>query len=192
MRLRTLAAQWATVAALLALLAAIAYWRPEWLSPEISTRTTQDHPAGGAYHAIDGDSFSLGQTEVRLHGIDAPEYRQTCRSADRMAHPCGKMARDQLSRLIRSGEVKCRVLTNDRYGRQVSECSVGPTDINREMVRLGWAVAYRKHSRTFIPAEAEAKAARRGIWQWQFETPETYRNRSRAFEGNMGGVFKDE
>ena len=33
----------------------------------------------GAAEAIDGDSLRLAGEELRLEGIDAPEYRQTCR-----------------------------------------------------------------------------------------------------------------
>ena len=43
-----------------------------------------------------------------------------------------------------------------------------------------------------VAAEREAKSALRGIWQWQFDVPEDYRNRSRNFESGLGGVFKDE
>jgi endonuclease YncB( thermonuclease family) len=32
----------------------------------------------GEYAVIDGDSLRKGQTEIRLVGIDAPEYRQSC------------------------------------------------------------------------------------------------------------------
>ena len=192
MSLRYLATQWGTVFVLLLIVAAIGYWRPEWMSPEITSRPSAEHPAGGRYHAIDGDSFMLGEQEIRLNGIDAPEYRQTCRAAAGKVITCGKMARDQLSRLISGGTVTCRMTDRDRYGRQVSDCVAGATNINREMVRLGWAVAYRRHSLAYVAAEREARSELRGIWQWDFETPEAYRNRSRAFEGNMGGVFKDE
>ena len=34
------------------------------------------------------------------------------------------------------------VIETDRYGRFVATCSAGETDINREMVRLGWALAW--------------------------------------------------
>ena len=197
MRAGALATQWATVLVLLALFAAIAYWRPQWVSGEVSSRPTQDRPAGGRYHAIDGDSFTLGDREIRLHGIDAPEYRQTCRAGGGKMVNCGKLARDELSRLIGAGTVTCRVIERDRYGRQVSDCMAGETNINREMVRNGWAVAYRRHLDgldliRYAKDEQDAHAARRGIWQWVFETPETYRTHNRAFQGGLGGTFKDD
>ena len=189
MRWRNVAVQWVTVLALLAIVVVLQLYFPEWTTIESGPRQ-QD--GNGAYHAIDGDSFSIGKSEIRLHGIDAPEYRQTCKTGSGTSQPCGKLARDQLSKLIGKSKLVCRTLEQDRYGRQVSVCKAGDIDINREMVRLGWAIAYRRHSQAYIAAEREAKSAKRGIWQWQFDMPEDYRNRSRTFEGGLGGSFKDE
>lgn len=189
MRWRHVAAQWVTVLALLAIVVVIQLTHPEWTTIETEPRR-QD--GNGAYHAIDGDSFMIGKSEIRLHGIDAPEYRQTCTAANGKQEPCGKLARDQLSILIRNVKLVCRTLDQDRYGRQVSVCRAGDTDINREMVRLGWAIAYRRHSQAYVSAEREARAARRGIWQWDFDMPEDYRNRSRKFESGLAVTFKDE
>ena len=196
MRLGQVATQWATVVVLLLIVAGLAYWKPEWLSPEISSRPAGKNHSGGAYRAIDGDSFSLGDSEIRLHGIDAPEFRQTCRDDEGRQQPCGKMARDALSRLIRSGTVTCRAIERDRYGRQVSVCKAGGTEINRAMVEAGWAFAYRRHAIEYVAAERDARAARHGMWQWQVERPEDYRNRTRSLEGGLGpsarGAFKDD
>jgi endonuclease YncB( thermonuclease family) len=183
MRLRSVATQWTTVLVLLIAVAVIARCKPEWISTEVATRTD------GGYHAIDGDSFSIGQSEIRLYGIDAPEYRQPCTDASGADVRCGRMARDALSKLIAGQNVKCRSIERDRYGRQVSICRTGTIEINREMVRLGWAIAYRKHALDYVSAEREAKAAKRGIWAMRFETPQDYRNRNRAVEGNL---IKDE
>ena len=89
--------------------------------------------------------------------------------------------------MIRGRSINCRIIDRDRYGRQVSVCRDGDREINREMVRLGWAVAYRRHALGYVSVEREAKAAKRGIWAWTFDMPEDYRNRSRAIEGGMVG-----
>lgn len=191
MRLGHVATQWATVAVLLLIVAGLAYWKPEWLSPEISSRPSGKNHTGGAYRAIDGDSFSLGDSEIRLHGIDAPEYRQTCRDGAGKEQPCGKLARDALSRLIRNSMVTCRVIERDRYRRQVSVCMAGGTEINRAMVAQGWAFAYRRHASEYVTDERDAKAARRGMWQWQVERPEDYRNRTRPLEGSLAADGSD-
>jgi endonuclease YncB( thermonuclease family) len=189
MRWRSVCYEWAGVAVLLAVLLAIHIFKPEWTGLVVGSKSTE----GSTYQAIDGDSFKSGSNEIRLHGIDAPEYRQTCRDASNTLHPCGKLARDALSKLIRIRMVNCKILDRDRYGRQVSICKSGDLDINREMVRLGWAVAYRKHALNYVAAERDAKAAKRGIWAWTFEMPEAYRAKNRAVQSNaVGDVFKDE
>ena len=74
MRWRTVAVQWVTVLVLFAVLAAIQYYKPEWTGIDMG----RSPASGNNYHAIDGDSFKAGNIEVRLYGIDAPEYRQMC------------------------------------------------------------------------------------------------------------------
>jgi endonuclease YncB( thermonuclease family) len=166
------------VALLLAVLVAIQYYHPEWTGVDLSQNR---------YHAIDGDSFKAGDIEIRLYGIDAPEYRQTCRDKSGTAQACGKLARDALSKLIGTRNITCTTMDRDRYGRQVSACRDGSIDINREMVRQGWAIAYRRHALEYVSAEREAKTAGRGIWAWSFEKPEDYRNRMRTVEGSLVG-----
>ena len=35
----------------------------------------------GLGHVIDGDTLDIGQTRIRLEGVDAPEMAQTCQTA---------------------------------------------------------------------------------------------------------------
>jgi endonuclease YncB( thermonuclease family) len=142
----------------------------------------------GRFSAIDGDSLRKGDAEYRLHAIDAPELRQLCISAAGAEYACGREAQSELRRLVSSGDIECRGLETDRYGRTVVTCMSGTTDINAEMVRSGWAVAYRSKGLDYVAAEDEAKAARRGIWQGQFDNPEAWRKqqRSRMVQGSMG------
>jgi endonuclease YncB( thermonuclease family) len=189
MRWRNVQYEWGGVVFLLSVLFLIHYFKPEWTGVVVGNQQQR----GTSYHAIDGDSFRAGNVEIRLHGIDAPEYRQSCLDKQRKQHPCGKLARDALSNLIGTRTVKCDIIDRDRYGRQVSVCKDGTLEINREMVRLGWAVAYRRHALNYVSTEREAKAARRGIWAWEFERPEDYRAKNRAVQGSaVGEVFKDE
>jgi endonuclease YncB( thermonuclease family) len=123
--------------------------------------------------AIDGDSLRYGGEEVRLLGIDAPEYRQTCLDERRREWACGREARLELDRLIARGAVQCRASGRDRYGRALAICSAGRIDIAEAMVRAGLAVDYM--GGRYAAAEAEARAARRGIWRGEFERPEAWR-----------------
>ena len=129
----------------------------------------------GAYRAADGDSLRRGKASVRLHGIDAPELAQACRDGEGHDYPCGREAMTALARIIAGREVTCTALDEDRYGRAVALCKAGGIDLNAEMVRLGWATAYRRHSLAYVSAEQEAKRAKRGLWQGTFENPETWR-----------------
>ncbi len=146
----------------------------------------------GNASAKDGDSLVLNGTEVRLHGIDAPEYNQNCGrpSGD---YPCGREAAKALRNLLRGRTINCRSIDTDRYGRAVSICRDGDFEINREMVRSGWAVAYIRHSVSYVRAQQEAKLSKRGIWQGRFEMPENYRARNRKTFGDVvtGGQNED-
>lgn len=121
--------------------------------------------------AIDGDSIRLAGDEIRLEGIDAPEYRQSCRDAAGRDYQCGRMARQTLSGLLAKGEIKCVVSGRDRYGRQLAQCYLGDQDINATLVRAGRAVAYGRYE----SEEASARAGRLGLWAGSFERPADYR-----------------
>lgn len=127
--------------------------------------------------AIDGDTLMVGDQEVRLFGIDAPEFHQNCkRNGESWA--CGADAADLLARLVNGKQVFCQSMGTDRYGRVLGRCVAGTTDLNRVMVSNGYAVAYRRYSVDYISVEASAQAAKRGIWAGTFETPEQYRHPS--------------
>ncbi|TPK99211.1 thermonuclease family protein [Mesorhizobium sp. B2-4-12] len=131
----------------------------------VETRKTQ-----GAAVVNDGDSITLGTERIRMRGIDAPEYTQTCRKngAD---YPCGTLARQSLVRLIASRPVTCSGWQRDRYGRLLGHCMAGGTDLNRAQVEAGWAVAYGD----FENEQAIARATKVGIWAGTFDQPQDWR-----------------
>ncbi|TIT33775.1 MAG: thermonuclease family protein [Mesorhizobium sp.] len=132
----------------------------------VETRKTQ----GGAI-INDGDSITLGTERIRMRGIDAPEYTQTCRKngAD---YACGTLARQSLVRLIGGRPVTCSGWQRDRYGRLLGDCKAGGTDLNRAQVEAGWAVGYGD----FEGEEATARAAKVGIWAGTFDQPQDWRD----------------
>ncbi|MDG4881511.1 thermonuclease family protein [Mesorhizobium sp. WSM4884] len=119
----------------------------------------------------DGDSITLGTERIRMRGIDAPEYTQSCRK-DGSDYPCGKLARQSLVRLIASRPVSCSGWQRDRYGRLLGDCKAGDTDLNRAQVQAGWAVAFGD----FETEETVARAAKAGIWAGSFEEPQDWRD----------------
>lgn len=128
----------------------------------------------GVGRSIDGDSLMVGQQEVRLFGIDAPEFTQTCTRSGR-SWACGSAAADQLSRLVAGKQVNCDPVGSDKHGRTLARCSVGIVDLNRVMVASGYALAYRRYSFDYNSAEESAKASKRGIWSGTFELPSDVR-----------------
>jgi len=132
----------------------------------------------GTVDIIDGDSFRRGKNEIRLSGIDAPEYRQICRDENGSDWNCGREAARALRGLVSGRNVDCAGLDADRYGRLVSRCTVGDIELNSEMVRLGWAVAYRHHGTLgtlYLRQEAEARRDKRGIWRVTCDLPDDWR-----------------
>jgi endonuclease YncB( thermonuclease family) len=118
----------------------------------------------------DGDSITLKGERIRLRGIDAPEYNQTCEKGGAI-YPCGRRSREALARLAGSGALECAGWERDRYGRLLGVCTAGGVDLNRRQVEEGWAVAYGDY------ADAEQAARRRGagLWAGSFERPRDWR-----------------
>lgn len=128
----------------------------------------------GTATALDGDSLTMGETQIRLHGIDAVEGVQTCQRGS-ITWNCGEDAAARLRQLIQGKQVTCTGRDTDQYGRMVSTCRAGAIDLADVMVRSGLAVALPQFSSDYLEAEERAKANRVGIWGSQFEMPAAYR-----------------
>lgn len=133
----------------------------------------------GRASVIDGDTLEIHGKRIRLHGIDAPESRQLCRTRDGKAWRCGQKAALALSDKIGRRPVSCRGKDIDRYKRIVAVCRAGSDNLNAWMVREGWAVAYRRYSRDYVRQEGEAQQAQRGIWSGLFVVPSDWRRGKR-------------
>ena len=153
----------------------------------------------GTASVVDGDTIEVHDQAIRLHGIDAPESRQTC-TAEGKPWRCGQKAALALADKIGRRPVTCRERDRDRYERVVAVCSVGEIELNGWLVREGWAMAYRKYSLDYVPAENAARAEKRGIWKGEFDPPWEWRKAQRqgtspsdpsppgcAIKGNING-----
>ncbi len=128
----------------------------------------------GPAQVVDGDSLVVRGRQVRLSGIDAPEWDQTCTRAGKK-WKCGAEAGAFLRSLVEGRVVSCAVEGADRYKRSLATCYLDGKDLNEALVRAGWAVAYRRYSERYVAAEEAAKAEKSGIWSGEFQGPEAFR-----------------
>ncbi len=120
---------------------------------------------------IDGDSLiarkpDKTEIELRVEGIDAPEWKQ----------PGGKAAQRAMEKLVLHKKVKISVVEIDKHDRAVAWITRLDDNklINVEMVRIGWAWWYEKYApdhKQLKQAEAEALKSRRGLWGLKERTP---------------------
>ena len=118
--------------------------------------------AGEPYAIERGDELLLvnGDTATfcRLQGIRAPQINDRCFLESGMF----------LKSLVEGRQVNGVVLEHDSEMRAVFRGYVGDTDLNLEMVLSGFArydgTEFRGSS-AFLKAEAQARDARRGMWQ---------------------------
>jgi len=138
------------------------------------------HAAGaeisGLPRIIDGDTVAIGEERIRLHGIDAPEQKQTC-SVGGIEWACGRAATVALTEMIGSHIIICKGKKRDRYKRLIAVCYAGPVNLNAGMVKKGWALAYRRYSKEYVSAEREAENGMLGIWRGEFVPPWDWRRK---------------
>lgn len=124
--------------------------------------------SGVVTRVIDGDTFIIKSDinnnevsyRVRMWGIDAPESSQEF----------GDSSTKALSEKILNKQTTIKVITNDRYARQL--CVVYGSDgedINKYMVENGYAwyyAPYGQEAQYLASAEQLAKYYKRGLWTY--------------------------
>jgi len=116
----------------------------------------------------DGDSMEIrsdGQNvRVRVFGVDAPERGQ----------PWSARAKSFTAGLVGNQEVVVEVKDVDRYGRKVGEVVLADgRDLGHELLREGLAWYYRRYANdpSLEKLEADARAAKRGLWSEPHPVP---------------------
>jgi len=142
---------------------------------------------GKVVEVADGDTITVMEgkgrrIKCRLYGIDAPEVP----NADRPGQPYGIEAKEVLSDLIYGKTVQVETTGERTYDREVCHVHLKNEDINLEMVKRGYAWAYRHYlsgayASEYIDAEREAREKRRGLWKqsnpqppWEFRQVNRY------------------
>jgi Staphylococcal nuclease homologue len=70
----------------------------------------------------------------------------------------------------------------DVYGRSLATCYVGGEDIQKWMVRSGYAFSFKRYSHAYDADEITAREARSGLWSGAFIAPWDWRSRSKSTE----------
>ena len=123
---------------------------------------------------VDGDTIHLNGEKIRFTGIDTPELKQTC-FKDNVEDPCGVTAKQILIKKIANNSVECISEGKDQYKRTLAECFVNNESLSSYLVRSGYAFAYRRYSKKFIPDEDYARINKIGMWSMKFDYPWDYR-----------------
>ena len=140
----------------------------------------------GIPKVVDGDTIHINNYKFRLEGIDAPEMRQQCKKESFKIsfligftfyenYSCGRVSKEKLISKISGSKIKCIFTTKDRYKRYIATCYKEKTNLNQWMVRNGYAIAYRRYSKKYVPDEVFAKENKLGLWQGKFMEPEKWR-----------------
>lgn len=117
--------------------------------------------SGIVTEAHDGDTLTLANWQytyrIRLVDIDAPEMDQ----------PYGKESRTSLFHMCVFKKAIAETAGEDRYGRTLARVTCAGRDVITEQVRRGWAWVFERYAPKNSPlygVQAEAKAAKRGLW----------------------------
>lgn len=132
----------------------------------------------GQVEVLDGDTlrFAEPKERVRLLGIDAPELGQLCANSTGEKYDCGENTTRALVTKIQGRPVQCEGNERGTYGRLLAVCyTEHGEDLNGWMVVRGNAVAYRQYSSRYVSHEEEAKRAKRGLWNGEFDMPWDWR-----------------
>ena len=133
---------------------------------------------------VDGDSIKINNQNIRLIGIDAPEYQQKCFDKNMQQYQCGMVAMNFLKNLISKQYIICQYHKKDIYNRILGECQLNKININQRMVAEGWAILYDfpRASKEMQKLEIEAKKHKKGLWQGSFLEPKKYRKRNFGYK----------
>ena len=147
---------------------------------KVKSHLNFEEKISGKAFVLDGDSLRVNRKEIRLFGIDAPEYSQTCFNKNNIEYPCGQNSKEFLIKLIGGKKINCFYAQKDKYQRYLSICYLNDVSVNEELVKNGMAVVYNftQSDEKMDLLEEQAKKNKLGIWQGPFELPNIYRKKN--------------
>lgn len=138
----------------------------------------------------DGDGIDFNNVDgsklvCRLDTIDAPETAKMWKTDKPQPHQNhGERSKKTLKDMVENKEVTVRISQAEgRYGRSYCQIEVEGENVDKKLIQQGAAWLYREYGKTpnrpdLVAAEAEAKAAKRGLWD-DPNPEEPYRFRQR-------------
>jgi endonuclease YncB( thermonuclease family) len=147
-----------------------------------NTQTSQTYElVGKVVRVADGDTLTLRQAtneSIRLASIDSPEKSS---GSDRPGQPYAQVARQFLADQVAGQNVKLVCYETDRYGRHICDVPLKDggslTTVNQALVLAGMAWANQQaggkylRDKSLLLLQAQAKAAKRGVWAEPNPTP---------------------
>lgn len=115
----------------------------------------------------DGDTIKVMHDstpeKIRLSAIDCPEKGQAF----------GNKAKEATAALCFGKTARVVWNERDRYGRTLGEAYVDGKNVNRELVKNGWAWHYKRYSNSkeLDALEAEARKQKLGLWRDLYPVP---------------------
>lgn len=151
---------------------AVAAWalRPYWQPADVPL-STEGRTEVVVERVVDGDTFMIRapeKTRVRLIGVDTPETVKPDHPVEPFGPEAGALTRQWIEG--RSVVLEFDREKRDKYGRLLAYVWVDGKMLNEELLRQGLGRALLQYNfsaerkEVFRRAEAEARAARRGIW----------------------------
>ncbi|MFB2578244.1 MULTISPECIES: thermonuclease family protein [unclassified Acinetobacter] len=132
--------------------------KPSNTQQPLKTLVTPDSVDIKVVAVIDGDTIDISldgsKTRVRLANIDAPEKAQKY----------GTQAKQKLADLLLNKSIYLQKLGKDKYGRTLGTDTVNGLNINKEMVKSGYAWAYMTGDVYYNQLQLQAQREKLGLW----------------------------
>nr|WP_300443617.1 thermonuclease family protein [uncultured Mameliella sp.] len=141
----------------------------------LASATAASADLSGPLRVIDGDTVAIGQTSIRLHGIDAPENGQRCGGGGAPMWGCGSWVSGEVRARYEGRIAACVEVDRDRYGRVVARCRVDGKDLGETLVESGLAFAYERYSEAYVPQERIAARRKAGLHATGVKSPAAFR-----------------
>ena len=120
------------------------------------------HTIAGNAYVTGGDGVQVAGQEVRLVGLNAPEWDPQAEHQDGSWFDHGRHVKSVLIKEIGGKHVRVSVEGTDRFGRLLGTVTCEGRDIGEWLVREGHALA--AYDDRYKPVQREARKAKRGMW----------------------------